>query len=569
MKKTIMVIALTLSSNLAFTQLLTKNDYEGMGIWFQNGFENTVLTQGVAAECSPFSPVNPNYNHTLISGDEPTSPYRSDWDTEIIKDPDLGNFTGFGIGHNGFGCPIVGGKATQRNAQIVTDPENSINSVLYTWVNEAYMDRGSFYTARVQPSWTNNNIENWNLDGTGFEELRYSVKFYLPDTFQDILDDSSYELEGGDITFAQFNNDATWSNANDHYQINLVIQERNNSGINPTLNFTVYVIDRMTGAHSATYIDSLHEIPIGDWNTVEFYFKEGDVGQGKFQIKLNGSLVHDLTIATHYPGALTPDGLTHLDPIDLYVHERVVNFFNPSNTILDERIEIYWDDLTIYDDFKLKKKYIKVVSPASGTIITNNNLTLSANWIPATIPNVGLPYDWKYIFWITNVNDPTNIIYTPGQKSRTLDLTPYKVNGTLRNGATYRVYTAIRNHPFIDQFGAWPDYHMEFTTDFGTTNKTLLDLNEMKDSDLEMVLSPNPSRGLLEIKFKVEDSESITKITVFNSNGQLEVKLLEGLLVKGSHVKQFNLEAFSLNEKIYFVVLENGTARQVMSLLKK
>jgi len=93
------------------------------------------------------------------------------------------------------------------------------------------------------------------------------------------------------------------------------------------------------------------KVPIGQWFTLEYYYKEGDANNGKFfmTIQPDGGkkeIIYDLTKITHNTKDSNPDGVTDFNPIKLYTSKKLIDYMGSQGKTL----QIYWDDFKLWKD---------------------------------------------------------------------------------------------------------------------------------------------------------------------------------------------------------------------------
>ena len=545
MKKVMILLGFCCIQQLIFGQI----SIVGYPLLFENGFEQPTWVEqyyenGYYGSYSLGDLHNPDATVTTLSN----------WDEDLEENHDLGNWGNWGEGSFRIKYAVGNsqGNRTQRFAEIISDPTSwGNNKVLSTWVSETYSDPTSYNCgggARVETILNSQHQGNDDKNGTGFEVLHYSIKFYLPEQFEQLANDIDYELYPGGLTIVQLWNDFKNSVPNTPgYRINTMIK-KNQGELGFKLHVTAHRLEEASNVVQWEENTLNTIIPIEQWNTLDIYFKEGDNTNGRYRLKLNGETLVDRTDWTHHPDVVGQDGLSSINPFEIYLANCLVEEI--SN--LGYRTEVYWDDFKIYGDSKLKRKHLKVISPADGTTITQHNAVLEAEPIDAILPNGNLPDDWLYVFWLTNLDDPDNIIYPPGQKTRFLNLSPYIQNGQLKNNAHYRVYTAVRNHPFLDRFGPAPEYDMEFTTGFIAPD---FEKSNTKEEGISSVqITPNPVQKYL---------------TIEGYTGMVEILDANGHMVLQKNLQNTNqIDVARLQSGVYFIRLSIDGLNDVRKFIK-
>jgi len=315
----------------------------------------------------------------------------NDWVIDLDGHPNIGDFYFF----------YEGGNDTMRYAKIVQDPTNPSNKVLHYWLkyaNVSGLDKG-----RVEANlWYNNNLHN----------LSQKVRIFLPDDWN-ILKNAN----GGIVdwmTIAEYwNNAGPWSGEGYPFRISLSIYKEDPYSTDLTFNVTA---DIKTTYWQAIWeeSDTTFSIPVGQWITLETYYKEGNQTNGRFVLAVTpdgGSrqIIFDITNFTHHPNDSSPDGLGHYNPMKLYSSKPIIDYVRNNGGIL----QLYWDDFEIWKD-------------------TNIVLNLSENESSAIFklfPNPTSDYS------ILEFNNPTN-------ESHTLKL--YDVQGRV-----VRTITDIKSNQVI------------------------------------------------------------------------------------------------------------------------
>ena len=426
---------------------------------FQSGFETGV---SLVDEEANF----PNNRRDDIIGAEfgVIYPY-SHWVTTLEDNPNFGDF-------NIFFIQYIDGIATQRKATIQDDPEiipPANNKVLKFQINEP----SNAHNGRIQAVY---NSAPGELIGTGYEIFHYSVKLYLPDYFDNYLNDT---FERDWFTLAEFFNDIG-NNAvypeDFPFRMTMHLRKKEISGVDGfvlSVEAQKQVLDNTTNEWIQNWEEVLpvwtkdtnEHIPAGEWITLKIYIKEGDFNNGEFNLEViddSDSIITSFKVDnyTHHPDNPEPDGITHIQPMKLYTSDEMINQFNcgeedcstnPTgigfNPDIGEGIEVYWDDFTIYDDSKLKPRLIKLIENDCGTTLEADDMTLST----VDFPNVGNGNDWKYKFRFENIADSLNVIVIESNQN-TIDLSDYPNQSFIGNG-TYKVHVKIESHPYYRYYG--------------------------------------------------------------------------------------------------------------------
>ncbi|NAY90974.1 hypothetical protein GTQ34_03495 [Muricauda sp. JGD-17] len=533
--KNLLVFLFTINFFLSFSQTTPL---------FRSRFEpNTLVVQNFQNNNTSLP-----YNSAIFQGIDNTVWWPSDWQNVLVNNYAFGNFDQFNVSYDM-------GTAAQRRAQLVPDPLDPSNTVLKFWIKEAYIDS---VKGRVQPSYYNSHVGS-NLDGTGFDIFHYSIRLFLPTAiFDSVAENENITIgDDGDLILAQFFNNPGWiENFPDPFGLSLKLVKEQGS---QEFNFKVEGLvknsqNEWTPIWSET--NETYSIPIGEWITLDVYLKEGDDIDGMFKLKSSGNEIFNINNYTHHPTPTQdPDGFTHMNPMNLYVWWKELEKFSND-------IALYWDDFKIFDDSALKRKFIKLISSDCSTTLTYNNLSLTAQEIPTIGTNGDLPSNWNYQFRFQNTDDANNV-FTIIQKNKTVDLSTYAINGQLRENSVYRVRVAIKNHPFIDNYGGSNDNYCEINTLnlFASSAPALMDNEEM------FMVYPNPIKDWTTFRYSVFNNLSPSKIYILNEKNQVIKEILNDYRNKGIHEKSISLDNNLSPGKIYFCIFENGHKKIVQRIV--
>ncbi len=114
------------------------------------------------------------------------------------------------------------------------------------------------------------------------------------------------------------------------------------------------------------HTDTAHEVPLGQWITLETHFVEGDAAHGRYHLQLIDSLgqvytLFDLTNYTHHPDDPAPDGVRSFNPMKLYTSATLID----SMAAHDAELSACWDDFEFWRDTLLSSVAAPRVPPAS------------------------------------------------------------------------------------------------------------------------------------------------------------------------------------------------------------
>ncbi|MDX2360664.1 MAG: T9SS type A sorting domain-containing protein [Crocinitomicaceae bacterium] len=262
----------------------------------------------------------------IIGIDNSVSP-PNDWVNDLENHPNIGDFSIY----------YEGGNDTMRFARIVQDPTDPTNQILHYWLKYPYVGG---LKGRIQADMY------WNNDLT---ELSQKVRLYLPSDWNIIKN-----AAGGTVTWLtimEFMNNAGWTGEDHKFRIHIGIHK--NDPFSSELNFNLGSDTKpgLTWLPYWDYVDTAFSIPVDQWMTLEFYFKEGDASNGRFSLAVtpDGGVkqtIFDVTNFTHHPSDPSPDGLTHYNPMKLYTSNNVIDYVRLNGGVL----QVYWDDFEIWKD---------------------------------------------------------------------------------------------------------------------------------------------------------------------------------------------------------------------------
>jgi len=286
---------------------------------FQSGFE-------------PDSKVISKGSDSDIIGIDKAFPDHNDWINDLDNHPEIGNFS----------LQYQGGDSTMRFAKIIPEPGNPSNHVLHFWLDKPNVEGSK---GRIQA----------NLYGNkGMKEFYQSERIFLPTDFNTVR---TFPDKISWLTIAEFWNNITWSQTVPYgFRITLGI------GKSVTTESDLYFIldgqdcELFTDG-SQKYTTLWHEtnqkvkVPIGQWFTLEYYYKKGDANNGKFYMTIQPDggkkeIIYDLTKITHNTRDPNPDGVTDFNPIKLYTSKKLIDYMGSQNKTL----QIFWDDFKLWKD---------------------------------------------------------------------------------------------------------------------------------------------------------------------------------------------------------------------------
>lgn len=299
-------------------QLVTDSDRNGSLI-FQSGFE-------------PGSKVVPARADADITGKDNAYASASDWVSDLDNHPDVGNFN----------LQYQGGDSTMRFAKIVAEPGKPSNQVLHFWLDKPNVEGSK---GRIQA----------NLYGNkGMKSFYQSVRMFLPDDFQTVR---RFPKAIHWLTIAEFWNNITWSQIIPYgFRITLgigkaVAQEGDLHFIIDAQDCELFADGRQKYTTIWSETNDKIKVPVGQWFTMEYYYKEGDNKTGRFYLSITPEggkkqIVFDIRKVTHNSMDPGPDGVTDFNPMKLYTSKELIQFMNSEGKTL----QIYWDDFKLWKD---------------------------------------------------------------------------------------------------------------------------------------------------------------------------------------------------------------------------
>jgi hypothetical protein len=297
---------------------------------FQSGFENETLhayTTGGTMPCTD----------DLLREDLSVDRL-GDWENDLEGGP-------FGQFHFCFG----GGNRDQRSINIVPDPDDPTNLVLYGKIvepNEIVLDDDFACNNDAQGA-RKGRIQAVLQDNPNLTRVDYRLRMRLgADAFNGMVaQDQLIDW----MTVAEF-----WNNQpaeNDTFRITLNLIKEAVAGA--PLYFGLKSDKQDNG--SKTWIDvwpggwdaSDVEVPIGEWFTLEMTVIEGNASTGRVIARMTDAAgqihtIGDVTNWTYSPDG-TPDGFKDLNPLKLYTSGALVCELKQAGVPL----EIWWDDFAI------------------------------------------------------------------------------------------------------------------------------------------------------------------------------------------------------------------------------
>jgi hypothetical protein len=281
---------------------------------FQSGFE----------ENTRIVPLGEN-NHQFLGRDN-TLPEKSDW-VEGLRNQ--ARITDCSINY-------TGGNPTQRFAKIIQEPGNPTNRVLWFWLNDYYPGWQGNVNGRVQ-------IDLYGIE-EGYREFYQSMRVFL---HEDFLVLRNYPQKITWLSISEIWNNKWWISG-EKYGFRITLGVGKYTDIENDLHFILSADD--AEQRGVWHGDNTSvKVPIGKWFTMEYYFKEGDVRNGRFCMAITPEgedrvVVFDITNFTHHTKDPSPDGVSGYNPMKLYTSREVIEYMRSHGRTL----QIYWDDFKIW-----------------------------------------------------------------------------------------------------------------------------------------------------------------------------------------------------------------------------
>jgi hypothetical protein len=247
-----------------------------------------------------------------------------------------------------------GGDPSERWARVVPDPTNGSNRLLQFMLKQANVRdaAGLAVKGRVQ-------MNAYDTGNVRAREVRFTTRMYLS---QDFLLLKALPQTFSWLTISEWWNNGGWTGQDFPFRVAVNITK---PAAEPgaALRFTAHAqtLNREANKWDTTVWTETNgniEVPIGQWVTLEYHFREGNGSEGRFYLALVSEsgvrqVVFDVHGWTQHPDDPAPDGITHFNPLKLYTSKALVDAVRDAGGAL----QVFWDDLGFrlcrqhYDDF--------------------------------------------------------------------------------------------------------------------------------------------------------------------------------------------------------------------------
>jgi hypothetical protein len=293
---------------------------------FQSGFEpdSRVISRGQG--------VITIHSDADIIGIDHSMASPNDWVNDLDNHPDIGNFN----------LQYQGGDSSMRFARIMEEPGNPDNHVLHFWLNEPNVNG---HKGRIQA----------NIYGSkGLKEFYQSERIYLHDDFAEVR---TFPDKIHWLTIAEYWNNITWNQSVPYgFRITLGIGKPVEG--ESDLYFIVdaqdcQLFENGRQKYTTLWAETNKEVkvPIGEWFTLEYYYKEGNEKKGRYFVAIKTEegeehVIFDLTKITHNTNDPNPDGVSDFNPLKLYTSKGLFDYMSS----MGKTLQIYWDDFKLWKD---------------------------------------------------------------------------------------------------------------------------------------------------------------------------------------------------------------------------
>lgn len=287
---------------------------------FQSGFE---------PDCRIVSA--PNSDNDIIGIDHTLSEKN-----DFVKDLDEA------LNGGKFQIQYTGGDESKRFARIIPEPNNPSNHVLHFWLGDSWLASENEVKARIQA-----NIYSIPKP---YKEFYQRVRLFLHKDFKALR---QYPQPINWLTIAEFWNNEWWVES-ELYGFRITLGIGKPTAAESDLNF---ILDAQDAGQIKVWEakNTAVKVPIDQWFTLEYYFREGNKDTGRFTVTITPDggkkqTVFDVTNYTHNSHDLAPNGLSGYNPMKLYTSREVVEFMKNQGKAL----QIYWDDFELWVNKKME-----------------------------------------------------------------------------------------------------------------------------------------------------------------------------------------------------------------------
>ena len=230
-------------------------------------------------------------------------------------------------------------KIGQQFAEVIPEPENPDNHVLRFQAN-GYDE--ITVPLRIQ-------VNAYEIK-KGLKEFNQSVRMFLPEHMNEL---KWYPTRWAMFTILEIWNNYDWTGSPYAFRISFNIYSYAYQGDN-NLYFNISAEDSNPGVFGWQGVWSAGNrdivVPVGEWFTMHYYFKEGDAANGRMVIQIETAehgkqTLFDITNFTHSPRDPAPDGVTGFNPLKIYSDNRLIDFLKNRGK---PSVDIYWDDFKLY-----------------------------------------------------------------------------------------------------------------------------------------------------------------------------------------------------------------------------
>lgn len=232
-----------------------------------------------------------------------------------------------------------GGDGSERYARVVDEPGQD-NRVLKFWLKQANVRSNSGHRTKGRVQMNAGNLKA--------REVRFSVRMYL---HPDMADLRKMSKQMHWLTLSEWWNNADWVNKGHPFRVSLNLSKpTKQAGSALRFRASAQTLNKSNNKWNSPVWQAINQnidVPFGQWVTLDYYFREGNRGEGRFYVSIKpdggpARILFNVRDWTHHPGDASPDGLTHAHPVKLYAQKKAIDHVrNRGGTM-----QIYWDDLS-------------------------------------------------------------------------------------------------------------------------------------------------------------------------------------------------------------------------------